>query len=61
MCGNTTHLTQMTISLTSKCTFIPSKRDNHLIVNALQNILKTRVFRAKGELFLNLRVVQGHL
>ena len=48
-------------ALTSKYIFIPSKWDNRLIVNALQNILKTRVFRAAGKLFLNSRAVRGHL
>lgn len=32
-----------------------------MIVNALQNILKTRVFRAEGKLFLNSRAVREHL
>ena len=44
-----------------KSTGISIKRGNGLKHNALQNISKTRVFRAEKNLFLNLRVIQGLL
>ena len=43
--------------LTSKDTLFPLKQDNHLIIKHLARVLKTRVFRPKGKLFLNSRAI----